>query len=465
MTERQLLDYDSVKQLAQALDRPVSTLLAQDPSSDPFFAGRLGRRAGAQWFAKLWRRFELGPGTHLRRVHYILVSQASPIIGANSKPYENTDDCWQNLIEASRDARYLGLVRIEDFEDRRNDGVAEYLVASEQDADLQVEEPFPLSADLSSLKLNSWLSNPPKFQFSPAVVDQRFHIELWAEKTSVNDVLMALAGQYGLNVVTASGEISLTHCHRLVERAKASAPRPVRILYISDFDPAGMSIPVACARKIEFLIHREHLDLDVQVRPVVLTHEQCVRYRLPRTPIKKSEARAKRFEQRFDKGGTELDALEALHPGELRRILEQEIQRYHDGDLDYRVSEAADDIQSDLNQVREAILQHHKTELDAVKAAHGDLVGQCNAELKQIADRYRKPLKKIAGRFNRLQKTIAEELESEAPDPAEMDWPEPDDGDEDEDPLFDSTRDYVEQANRFKEHQGKPTARRGKVAP
>jgi hypothetical protein len=36
-------------------------------------------------------------------------------------------------------------------------------------------------------------------------------------------------------------------------------------------------------------------------------------------------------------------------------------------------------------------------------------------------------------------------------------WPEPRDGDEDPDPLFDSIRDYVDQIDRYKEHQGKPT--------
>jgi hypothetical protein len=40
----------------------------------------------------------------------------------------------------------------------------------------------------------------------------------------------------------------------------------------------------------------------------------------------------------------------------------------------------------------------------------------------------------------------------------------PDDGDEDDEPLFDSTRDYVEQINRYKEHQGKPIERRRKGA-
>jgi hypothetical protein len=43
-----------------------------------------------------------------------------------------------------------------------------------------------------------------------------------------------------------------------------------------------------------------------------------------------------------------------------------------------------------------------------------------------------------------------------------VDWPEPDEGHEDPDPPFDSTRDYIEQIDRFKHHQGKPTARKAR---
>ena len=118
----------------------------------------------------------------------------------------------------------------------------------------------------------------------------------------------------------------------LAERARQSG-RPVRILYVSDFDPGGMSMPVAVARKIEFAVLSEQENLDIQVRPVVLTPDQCVQYRLPRVPLKASEKRAANFEARFGEGATELDALEALHPGELRRILVREIERYYDTSL------------------------------------------------------------------------------------------------------------------------------------
>ena len=43
---------------------------------------------------------------------------------------------------------------------------------------------------------------------------------------------------------------------------------------------------------------------------------------------------------------------------------------------------------------------------------------------------------------------------------ASIDWPEPKEADEDSDPLFNSTRDYVEQVDRFKQHQGRPTTRK-----
>jgi hypothetical protein len=53
---------------------------------------------------------------------------------------------------------------------------------------------------------------------------------------------------------------------------------------------------------------------------------------------------------------------------------------------------------------------------------------------------------------------IVEDLEAEAPDADDFEWPEPTEGWGD--PLLDSTREYVEQVGRYKEHQGKQTARK-----
>src|SRR4029077_3026779 len=46
-------------------------------------------------------------------------------------------------------------------------------------------------------------------------------------------------------------------------------------------------------------------------------------------------------------------------------------------------------------------------------------------------------------------------LDNEAPDIDDLEWPGPCDGDEDDDPMYDSTRSYIDQVDRFKHHQGK----------
>jgi hypothetical protein len=55
---------------------------------------------------------------------------------------------------------------------------------------------------------------------------------------------------------------------------------------------------------------------------------------------------------------------------------------------------------------------------------------------------------------------VRDELAAQTPDIDAYDWPGPEDAHEDDDPLYDSTRDYVEQVDRFKRHQGKPTTRK-----
>src|SRR6185437_10679057 len=74
-------------------------------------------------------------------------------------------------------------------------------------------------------------------------IPQRFHVELWVEKSTMNDVLAPLAQRYGVNLITGEGELSATACYRLIERAKQGG-KPIRILYLSDFDPAGDTMPV-----------------------------------------------------------------------------------------------------------------------------------------------------------------------------------------------------------------------------
>jgi hypothetical protein len=281
--------------------------------------------------------------------------------------------------------------------------------------------------------------------------------EVWVEKSGdLDDVLLPICRRTKVNLVPCKGEQGNEACVKLVRRARA-AGCPVRILYLSDFDPAGQSMPVAVARKIEFELRRHDLDLDIQVRPIGLTHEQCIEYKLPRTPIKESERRAANFEERFGEGATELDALEALHPGELRRIVEREIARYQriNPEVDRQFSTISNEIREALGEVRESVLARHAASIDALLEEH-----ECILEdLAGVEERFRD----LSGQVEVIFDQIEEDLEAEQPDLSDWEWPEPSEPNEDPDPLFDSRRSYLEQIDRYKRHQGKPTSDRRKA--
>lgn len=77
--------YDHIKTLKKRTGINISDLLVLAPNNDPFYAGQPAQQAQAQWFAHLWERFNFARGVHLRRIHYLLVSQPEPIIGFNGK--------------------------------------------------------------------------------------------------------------------------------------------------------------------------------------------------------------------------------------------------------------------------------------------------------------------------------------------------------------------------------------------
>jgi hypothetical protein len=353
------MDYADLKALAEKLRRPVGTLYALAAGNDPFFIGP-ARTAAAEWFALQWHRLNIPTGWHYRRIHYVFVSQdgKTAIVRLDGNHYENTLACWSDLCAAARDAIALELVPQDAFTDHRNGAPIIHLIRPE-DGEVVV-------SNVAAPDLVQRMPALPALVFSPPTAPQLYHLEIWVEKTTVNDVLLPLAQQYHFNLITGIGELSATHCRHFVDRAVQSK-RPVRVLYISDFDPGGLSMPVAVARKIEFEISKRGLDLDVQLRPIVLTHEQCIKNSLPRTPIKETERRATRFEERFGEGATELDALEALRPGLLRQIVLDEVLRYWNPRHDDEVSETCDDIDNRCAVITRNAHDQHRSEIDALR--------------------------------------------------------------------------------------------------
>ncbi len=433
------IDYETISALAAEIGCRRDDLIALSPDNDPFYVQRPSRAAEAEWFAGLWKSLGFKAGSHPRRLHYTIVSQDPPILKPNLLPYLNTENDWKTLLSASLSARYLQLIPDGALADHRND--PPILNASNPGT----QRPWVHLINAYGARLDEDLPDnevmPPWLCAYDLDVAQPFLVEVWVEKSTQNDILVPLAQRLGFNLVSGAGETSEILARQAVERA-ISDRRPMRILYVSDFDPGGRSMPVALARKIEFWLRAADLNLDVTLDPIVLTPAQCEQYRLPRTPLKKTERRATKFEMRFGEGATELDALEALHPGELARIVEYEVCRYIDTDLSFRVREANRRYQREVQRVEEEVLETY--DIADIKRRYYELKASFRAGAEELEEETRE-----------LWPQIAQDLHVNIPafDPEEM--PEPRPATPPDEPLFDSSRSYLDQMDAYRRWQGR----------
>jgi hypothetical protein len=417
------MDYAQIKQLSKQTGQRVTDLIALAPQNDPFYTGTPNDWALAEWFAALWQAFGYQDGVHLRRIHYQIISQDRPVMLPNGEPYENTMDCWDLLNVASKAARYLGLVSAAAFVDRRNADAVEYARLQGESPDLYV------SAYLSTYNFRfPEFPELPHYQLSSYGADQGYHLEIWCEKSTMNDILLPLCERYQANLQIGSGELSITSALSLVQRLR-QANRPARIFYVSDFDPAGQSMPVAMSRKVEYFVNTLDLDLDIRVFPVVLTLDQVREYVLPRTPIKETERRRVGFQERYGEGAVELDALEAL---------------YYDFSLQGRVQESLEVLHSDLKTVADAVYGIYEEQLNALKAEH-----------EAIRSAFETQVAGYAQRTKELWQAIRYDLRKNMPDVESYPVPQAYEADEIGEGLYNSARDYLTQIQAYKEFQGK----------
>jgi hypothetical protein len=477
-------NYQRLRELAVELNRPLATLIALADDNDPYFAGRPGRRLdGARWFADLWQRLDIPHGVHLRRLHYLLVSTTA-IVLPDGKPYENSHECWKRLGSTSADARYLDLVPAEAFVDRRAPEPIVYIPADDsRNALIGVHRDEPSIVGKSTGLLLDYEPRPstfpelPNVYFVPPKLAEPYAIEIWVEKSTVNDILLPLAQARGVTLVTGVGELSITACLAVVRRVRDHR-RATRILYISDFDPAGQGMPTSVARKIQYFLDRDGDDLDIKLFPILLTAEQVAEFNLPRIPIKESDRRRGVFEAKHGEGAVELDALVALHPGTLERLVRQAIDRYRapkrEAEREIALLELR--LRRDIQQIRENVLAAHADELAELRtgfertqtaiaerqAVIAEALVACRRTIEEQEEAIDELLGQWSGGAAPVWEAIAGELEDNLPDLDEIEWPEPERPDDDH-ALFDSERDYVEQVDAFKRHQGKRTARRERL--
>lgn len=429
---------DEHKAAAAELGLPnVRELLVLAAANDPFYKGTPAHRRDGEWFADLWRRFGYTHGVHLRRAHYQLVSTGSAT--SDGKPYENTDGCWKDLCAAGAAARILGLVDVEAFVDRRNPDH----VITRRPRDTPAEPSWrwngladtdPLTWGLPTvepptLTSNGWLLPWVPFWQLPTVTanpvewrgltppparpdgavggygydadDQPVLVEVWVEKSTMQDVLGPLCWSSSINLVTGVGNLSITAVVSLLRRAQRHG-KPAHVLYISDFDPSGEHMPAAVARQAQFWRDRLDVDEPLTLAPLILTREQVDEYQLPRVPIKDTDLRAAAFEARNGVGAVELDALEALHPGVLAGLVRSAAAPYTDRSLRGALSDAA----------REAV--------GVAEAAWRDDTVGLRADLAEVERGVRATVREYEARLDSADADLAADLAPERRDLDEL---------------------------------------------
>ncbi len=418
---------------------PIKDLIVLASQRDPFYAGTDTEKAMAEWFEGI---FGEATGAHLRRIHYRLVARGD-VVRHDGRLYENDKNSWNYLGDASRFARYLGLVDPEDIVDRRNPAPRIYMAPG---SGFEPEWSYELETNRLD-RIHTSLGTAFHYRLSPPVkveteVDgyhyeealQPYHVEVWAEKTTMNDILVPLCRTLGANYVSGAGYQSITAMVALLRDRVANLEKPTRVLYVSDYDAAGRNMPKQMARHMEFWSERYGTDYDIRVEPIVMTAEQAVKY--PAAP---------------DTGAVELDAMQELDPGLLRRIVREHVAQFRDFDLSQKVHENALAAQEAVDEAVNGAIAGERAAVEEVKGEAEEIYERYRARLETLAAELNEELAPLDERLETLQQAVREKLEALEPDLPPLPEGAPEDDPEDEDWLFDSRRDYLEQLDYYKD--------------
>jgi hypothetical protein len=260
---------------------------------------------------------------------------------------------------------------------------------------------------------------------------QPYHVEVWAEKTTMNDILVPLCHEQGANYVSGAEYQSITAMVGLLRNRVARLEKPCRVLYVSDYDAAGRNMPKQMARQMEFWSKRYASKYDIRVEPIVMTAEQAEDY--PPAP---------------ETGAVELDAMEELDPGRLSRIVREHVTQFRDSALAHKVHENARAAREAVEEAVEEAISDDMEAVENIKAEAEEIYERYRARLESLAAELNVELEPLDERLETLQQAIEEKLADVEPDLPPL--PEPEASPNDKGWLFDSRRGYLEQLRHYK---------------
>ena len=154
-------------------------------------------------------------------------------------------------------------------------------------------------------------------------------LEVWCESRSIAGVLQGECRRLAVSLYPSGGFSSATLCFEAAQEIDRSGHPSAVVIYVGDFDPAGVEIDRAIEREL-----RLHLEIPLDFRRLAVNEDQIDAYDLPTKPRKSTERR------RLDI--THTVEAEAMPAAELRRIVREAVEAYLPADA-LRVTKVAEE--------------------------------------------------------------------------------------------------------------------------
>ena len=150
--------------------------------------------------------------------------------------------------------------------------------------------------------------------------DAHVYLEVWCESRSIASVIVDDCEELAVSLYPAGGFSSITLAYQaaeLINQETDYGRKPCIVLYVGDYDPAGVLIDTALEREL-----RQHLDPRVafHFHRLAITEKQITDYDLPTKPRKAGDKRSQHITCTVE--------AEAMPAGVLRQLLRDEIDRY-----------------------------------------------------------------------------------------------------------------------------------------
>jgi len=273
----------------------------------------------------------------VRQVHYRLLGSNAPLIHA-SKPdsqYRNDKASYRSAIDILARGRVAGLIPWGAIDD--------------------LTRPVDLNKAFTNTShfLRQGFKNFLKGYWRDRLQSQPYHIEIVAEKLTVQTILAEVAREFTMPLSISRGMNTLAPKKSICDRYLRSQKQGLKLLVVTDLDPAGETIAEDLVKSFrrDFELH----NIEVEAFKVALTIDQVEHFRLqPSMEAKESSPTYQSFVDKY--GITDAYELEAMDPGDLVDTLTDAIKDVVDIDL-YNQELAAEEQDS-----AQIIAVHQQTE-------------------------------------------------------------------------------------------------------